>query len=35
VPGGIIYAGAALWFLKTWIQEASKGGANAERARLA
>jgi cytochrome c oxidase assembly factor CtaG len=35
VPGGIIYAGAALWFLKTWIRNASKGGADADHIRLA
>jgi putative membrane protein len=35
VPGGIIYAGAALWFLKTWIRDASRGGADADHVRLA
>jgi cytochrome c oxidase assembly factor CtaG len=35
VPGGIIYAGAALWFLKTWIRDASRGGADDDRIRVA
>jgi cytochrome c oxidase assembly factor CtaG len=35
VPGGIIYAGAALWFLKTWIRDASRGGTDADRIRVA
>lgn len=35
VPGGIIYAGAALWFLRTWIRNASKGGTDADQIRLA
>lgn len=30
VPGGIIYAGAALWFLKTWIRDASKEETDAD-----
>lgn len=34
VPGGIVYAGATLWFLATWIQGASKGGEDAYRFRL-
>lgn len=34
VPGGIVYAGATLWFLATWIQGASTGGENAQHVRL-
>lgn len=26
VPGGIVYAGVALWFLSTWIRRSSEGG---------
>ncbi|AXV17726.1 hypothetical protein CYG48_18100 (plasmid) [Neorhizobium sp. SOG26] len=35
VPGGFIYAVAALWFLKIWIRDAKKGGAGADEIRLA
>ncbi|OLP57932.1 hypothetical protein BJF93_13930 [Xaviernesmea oryzae] len=35
VPGGLVYAGAALWFLATWIRTASKGGLDGTRIGLA
>jgi putative membrane protein len=35
VPGGIVYAGAALWCLAIWINGASKGGPHAKPLRAA
>lgn len=31
VPGGVVYAGAALWFLSAWIKRSSEGGENESR----
>jgi cytochrome c oxidase assembly factor CtaG len=31
VPGGIIYAAAALWMLAVWIHGASRGGVHEHR----
>jgi cytochrome c oxidase assembly factor CtaG len=35
VPGGLIYAGVALWFLTQWIKSAGKGGMDAHDFRAA